>query len=160
MKCDWVLNLCVPKMRLADVSYNTDQILRLLDQLSNTSDRKQVCLFPQLALSGKTCGDLFFQPILSQACLKALKILEDALSGSKITILLGLPLVLERKLYDAAAIINAEGLQGFVLNENPDLRYFSVGEVARRFPGDRGKHFWPGNNGGISYYLVISDKIR
>ena len=46
MKCDWVLNLCVPKMRLADVSYNTDQILRLLDQLSNASDRKQVCIFP------------------------------------------------------------------------------------------------------------------
>ena len=125
MKSDWVLNLCVPKMRLADVSYNTDQILRLLDQLSNTSDRKQVCIFPQLALSGNTCGDLFFQPILSQACLKALKSLEDALSGSKLTILLGLPLELKGKLYDAAAIINAEGLQGFVLNENPELRYFS-----------------------------------
>jgi len=134
MKCDWVLNLCVPKMRLADVSYNTDQILRLLDQLSNTSDRKQVCLFPQLALSGKTCGDLFFQPMLSQACLKALKILEDALSGSKITILLGLPLELERRLCDAAAIINAEGLQGFVLNENPDLCYFSVPD--RQTPDD------------------------
>ena len=124
MKSNWVLNLCVPKMRLADVSYNTDEILRLLDQLSNTSDRKQVCLFPQLALSGNTCGDLFFQPLLSQACLKALKTLESALSGSKLTILLGLPLELEGKLYDAAAIITAEGLQGFVLNENPDLRYF------------------------------------
>ena len=126
MKCDWVLNLCVPKMRLADVSYNNDQILRLLDQLSNTSDRKQVCLFPQLALSGKTCGDLFFQSILPQACLKALKTLEDALSGSKITILLGLPLEIEGRLYDAATIITAEGLQGFVLNEKPDLRYFSL----------------------------------
>jgi len=126
MKCDWVLNLCVPKMRLADVSYNTDQILRLLDQLSNTSDRKQVCLFPQLALSGITCGDLFFQPILSQACLKALKSLENALSGSKMTILLGLPFELDGMLYDAAAIINAEGLQGLVLNEKPALRYFSV----------------------------------
>lgn len=126
MKTDWVLNFCVPKTRLADVAYNTDQILRLLDQLSNTSDRKQVCLFPQLALSGNTCGDLFFQPILSQACLKSLKTLEDALSGSKLTILLGLPFELKERLYDAAAIINANGLQGFVLNENPNLRYFSV----------------------------------
>jgi len=126
MKTDWVLNFCVPKMRLADVSYNTDQILRLLDQLSNTSDRKQVCLFPQLALSGNTCGDLFFQPILSQACLKSLKTIEEALSGSKMTILLGLPFELAGRLYDSAAIITAEGLQGFVLNENPDLRYFSV----------------------------------
>ncbi|MBP7213252.1 MAG: NAD(+) synthase [Anaerolineaceae bacterium] len=134
MICDWVLNLCVPKMRLADVSYNTDQILRLLDQLSNTSDRKQVCLFPQLALSGKTCGDLFFQPILSQACLKALKNLENALKGSKVTILIGLPFELEGRLYDTAAIINADGLQGFVLNENPDLRYFSLPDSET--PGD------------------------
>ena len=134
MKTNWVLNFCVPKMRLADVSYNTDQILRLLDQLSNTSDRKQICLFPQLALSGKTCGDLFFQPILAQACLKALKTLEDALSGSKITILLGLPLELHGKLYDAAAIITAKGLQGFVLNENPDSRYFSLPDS--QTPGD------------------------
>lgn len=129
MKTDWVLNFCVPKMRLADVSYNTDQILRLLDQLSNISDRKQVCLFPQLALSGKTCDDLFFQPILSKAYLNALKIIEDALRGSKVSILLGLPFELQGRLYDAAAIITAEGLQGFVLNEKPDLRYFSAPDL-------------------------------
>ncbi len=60
---DWLLNLCVPELRVADVIFNTARILEILRHTASSSDRKQLCLFPQLALSGNTCADLFLQPL-------------------------------------------------------------------------------------------------
>ncbi len=121
---DWLLNLCVPELRVADVSFNTAQILRVLQETAFTSTGKQLCLFPQLSLSGSTCADLFFQPLLAQACLLALEQIETALAGSQLSVILGLPLLLEEQLYDAAAVLEPQGLRGFVLNQQPDPRYF------------------------------------
>lgn len=123
---DWVLNLCVPTLRVADVTFNTAQILHLLAEMGDSSEREQLCLFPQLALSGSTCGDLFFQPLLAQACLSELERIENAVVNSKLSVVLGLPLRLADQLYDAAAVIDPQGLRGFVLNKQPDPRYFQV----------------------------------
>jgi NAD+ synthase (glutamine-hydrolysing) len=121
---NWLLNLCVPTLRVADVSYNSAQILHLLKDTGASSERQQLCLFPQLALSGSTCGDLFFQPLLAQASLHALEKVEHAIANSNLSVVIGLPLMLEDHLYDAVAVIRPQGLCGFVLNQQPDPRYF------------------------------------
>ncbi|MDD2522745.1 MAG: NAD(+) synthase [Anaerolineaceae bacterium] len=126
---DWLLNLCVPELRVADVIFNTARILEILRHTASSSDRKQLCLFPQLALSGNTCADLFLQPLLAQACLLALEQIEDAIDGSNLVVVLGLPLSLENQLYDATAVIEPGGLRGFVLNQQPDPRYFQSPKV-------------------------------
>lgn len=123
---DWLLNLCVPTLRVADVSFNTAQILQILKESSSSSGRKQLCLFPQLALSGSTCGDLFFQPLLAQASLQALEIIENAIANTTLSVVIGLPLLLENQLYDAVAVIEPQGLHGFVLNQEAETRYFQV----------------------------------
>ena len=121
-----LLNLCVPTLNVADVSFNSTQILRILADAASSSTSQQLCLFPQLALSGSTCGDLFFQPLLAEACLSALDEIETALLGSRLSVVMGMPLLLGGRLYDAAAVITPQGLLGFALNKNPDSRYFSI----------------------------------
>ncbi len=123
---NWLLNLCVPTLRVADVGFNTAQILKFLQDTASSSQRKQLCLFPQLALSGSTCADLFFQPLLAQSCLLALEQIETALAGSHLSVILGLPLLLEQQLYDVVAVLEPQGLCGFVLNRQPDSRYFQI----------------------------------
>jgi len=123
---DWLLSLCVPTLRVADVSFNTAQILQVLKETGASSEQKQLCLFPQLALSGSTCGDLFFQPLLAQSSLQALEKVEKAIANTRLNVVIGLPLLLENQLYDAAAVIEPQGLRGFVLNQEPDPRYFQT----------------------------------
>ena len=123
---DWLLNLCVPELRVADVSFNAAKILQFLSEAASTSHEKQLCLFPQLTLSGSTCADLFFQPLLAQACLCELEKIENKVTDSRLTVVIGLSLLLEEKLYDAAAIIESQGLRGFALNHQPDTRYFQI----------------------------------
>lgn len=125
-KRDWLLNLCVPELRVADVSINTSTILKLFIEIKSSFQQKQLCLFPQLALSGSTCADLFFQPLLAQACLFALENIENAIAGSQLSVVLGLPLVLENQLYDAAVLIELDGVRSFALNQQPDPRYFQT----------------------------------
>ena len=124
-KSNWLLNLCVPTLRVADVNFNTSQILHILHD-AGASSQQQLCLFPQLALSGSTCGDLFFQPLLAQASLQALEKIENAFVGTQLSVVLGLPLMLENKFYDAVAVIEPQGLRGFILNQQPDPRYFDA----------------------------------
>jgi NAD+ synthase (glutamine-hydrolysing) len=123
---DWVFNLCVPTLRVADVTFNTTQIIHLLEETGASCDREQLCLFPQLALSGSTCADLFFQPLLARACLSALEKIENSVLDSTLSVVLGLPLLLGDQLYDAVAVIGPQGLRGFVLNNHPDSRYFQI----------------------------------
>ena len=66
-----------PKMRVADVAYNAAQIEEKMAECARKG--VQVAVFPELALSGYTCADLFLQPLLLSACLKALQ--EIALAG-------------------------------------------------------------------------------
>ena len=51
-----------PELRVADVSFNTKEIIRCGEE----ARRAGACLtvFPELSLTGTTCGDLFYQPLL------------------------------------------------------------------------------------------------
>ncbi|HHX07954.1 MAG TPA: NAD(+) synthase [Chloroflexi bacterium] len=120
------LNLCVPELRVADVAFNLEESLWLLEQIKQSSKEQQLCLFPQLSLSGSSCADLFSQPLLARSCLEAVQKIEEAISSSVLNVIVGLPLRTITGLYDAVAIISGQGLQGFVINPEPDLRYFQA----------------------------------
>ena len=55
----------VPAVRIADVEYNTAEICRLAGE----AFEKEVSLvvFPELAITGYTCADLFGQSLLVKA---------------------------------------------------------------------------------------------
>ena len=50
-----------PDIRVADVEYNTKQICAALDEAAQ--ERAKIVVFPELCVTGYTCGDLFAQKI-------------------------------------------------------------------------------------------------
>ena len=91
----------VPKVHLANPKKNAEEIAALLD----TADSRgvQLCVFPELSLTGYTCGDLFFQPTLVQSAKDAL----DTLMKKKVrtTYVVGLPMAIGGRLYNCAAVV-------------------------------------------------------
>ena len=91
----------VPKVHLANPKKNAEEIAALLDIAD--SQHAQLCVFPELSLTGYTCGDLFFQPALLQAAKDAL----DSLIKKKVrtAFVVGLPLEIGGRLYNCAAVV-------------------------------------------------------
>ena len=51
------ISTCVPRLKVADVRYNIDEMKRLAAMPQN--NESAVILFPELAVTGYTCADLF-----------------------------------------------------------------------------------------------------
>ena len=60
---------CVsPRVTVADPAANAVEIVRVLNELRGSD----IVLFPELCVTGYTCGDLFGQPALLDAGIRAL----------------------------------------------------------------------------------------
>ena len=101
-----------PRVHLANPKKNAEEIAALLD-IADTNG-VQLCVFPELCLTGYTCGDLFLQPTLLDAALSALKFLMD--KQVKTVFVVGLPLEIDGQLYNCAAVV-AGGRLGLVPKE-------------------------------------------
>ena len=78
--------------------------LEILKIMSELDPDTQLVVFPELALSGYTCQDLFLEDVL----LRNVRIeLEDLVSKmpQNLLAIVGLPLVIENRLYNCAAFI-------------------------------------------------------
>ena len=93
----------VPPVHLANPKKNAEEIAALLDIAD--SHGVQLCVFPELSLTGSSCGDLFFQPALLQSAKDAL----DTLIQKEVrtTFVVGLPLEIGGRLYNCAAVVSA-----------------------------------------------------
>ncbi len=101
-----------PELRVGDTTFNTAEHLRCLTQAVRSGAR--VALFPELSLTGYTCGDLFAQDILLSAAKEALQHLAAATADLPIHALVGLPLVIDDRLYNCAALIGEGAVLGIV----------------------------------------------
>ncbi len=101
----------VPKLRVADCDYNAGRILGLLAQAQ--AEGVAVVVFPELALTGYTCADLFQQVTLQRAAVAALRRLLDAECGGFDGLaVVGLPLAVEDQLFNCAAVLQRGRLLG------------------------------------------------
>ena len=115
------LRVVVPELRVADVIFNTSILLDALQQAAAEAFQPQLVLFPELCLTGSTCGDLFFQPLLQRKALESLARLQEAAQQLNLWAVVGLPLALAGKLYDAAALLSPQGLAGISLAAQPGV---------------------------------------
>jgi NAD+ synthase (glutamine-hydrolysing) len=74
----------------------------------------QVLLFPELALTGYSCGDLFYQPALLTAAETALTELAAATVQFELVTVVGLPVASAGRLYNAAALLAGGKVAGVV----------------------------------------------
>ena len=51
-----------PKVKVADTTYNREQICMLIDEAQEKGAK--ILVFPELCITGYTCGDLFYQELL------------------------------------------------------------------------------------------------
>ena len=93
-----------PLTQVADIEYNKDIIIDSLEQLH--SQGVAMGVFPELCISGYTCGDLFQQELLLQRSLHALfRIAESTSQLCGLLAWVGLPLRHRGALYNCAAAI-------------------------------------------------------
>ncbi|MEO1524866.1 MAG: NAD(+) synthase [Planctomycetota bacterium] len=101
--------MSAPPTAIANPGANADACLRVLAK----SDA-DLLVFPELALSGYTCGDLFASDALLRGVLSGLEQIKEASTGSPTTIIIGLPLVVRDSLMNVAAVIADGEIAGIV----------------------------------------------
>jgi NAD+ synthase (glutamine-hydrolysing) len=104
--------VCIPRVRVADPEHNVAETLRLARRADDGD--AVVALFPELGLSAYSADDLFHQQALLEQSLDALKTVVEASRELRPVLLVGLPLRLEQKLFNVAAIIHRGTLLGLV----------------------------------------------
>ncbi len=75
-------------------------------------------MFPELCITGYTCGDLFLQKVLLDGAKKALVKIAEETAGCDLLAFVGLPFEADGKLYNCAAAINKGNIIGFVPKKN------------------------------------------
>ena len=119
--------VAVPKLRLADVSFNTDEMVKKIREAHEQG--VTLLAFPELSLTGATCGDLFASDLLEDRVREALCLLASAVPASMLVVA-GAPLTIGGALYDCAFVLTDGGIAGAVPKtffENDDHR-FSCGK--------------------------------
>ncbi len=101
-----------PALRVADCTYNTQQILA--DVQAAAARGVKLAVFPEFCLTGYTCGDLFLQHTLQTGALDALQTVLDGTRTLDTVVLVGLPLLVHGKLYNCAAVLCRGQLLGLV----------------------------------------------
>ena len=101
-----------PKLRLADCDYNAEQTFTLMRKAEKAGAK--VLVLPELSLTGYTCGDLFYQDALLRGAEQALATVLEATRNLEVVTAVGLPLRVNNKLYNCAAIIQKGTVLGVV----------------------------------------------
>ncbi len=122
-----------PKVKVADTVFNTEQICAGIEEAWGNGAK--VIVFPELGISGYTCGDLFLQERLLASCREQLLKIAEFTRGKDALIFVGLPFEKEGKLFNTAAAVH----DGRVLCFIPKSFIPSYGEFYEA------RHFMPGN---------------
>ena len=102
----------VPAVRVAEVAYNTAEICRLSQEAFDKG--ASLTVFPELSLTGHSCGDLFRQSKLIKAVETAIKSIAEFTRGKAGAIVVGAPVPYRNRLYNTAVIMNNGFVKGIV----------------------------------------------
>lgn len=107
---------CSPKIVVADCVKNAEAIVC---SIKNAADNGvEILAFPELSISGYTCGDLFLQETLLQGTLAGLKMVCEAAFGIKMLIFVGAALRCAGKLYNCAVAVYNGDILGVIPKTN------------------------------------------
>lgn len=129
------LKVCAvsPRVTVAGVQSNLNAALQEIEKANKNN--VQILVFPELFLSGYTCGDLFLQTALQDACKSALTAVCRATENSALVVVIGLPLKFGASLYNCAAVVQNGMVVAVVpktyipnYNEYYEKRWFASGD--------------------------------
>ncbi len=118
-----------PEVHVGDCVFNCQQILQETQKAH--ANGVKIALFPELSVTGYTCGDLFLQEILYNTALNCTIDLCQKLANLDIMCIVGLPVRKQCKLYNCAALLYHGEILGIVpkvhlpnYNEFHETRHF------------------------------------
>ena len=126
--------VATPKIKVADVRFNTEAVLREIAE----ADRQGASLlvFPELVLTAYTCADLFHQTILIERAATALDEVAEATRRTQLVAVVGVPYMVDHKLYNCAAVLHAGRILALVPKKNLpnysefyERRWFTPGQT-------------------------------
>ena len=130
-----------PDIKVADCDYNADRIIELIRQADE--EDASIVVFPELCITGYTCGDLFLQKVLLDGAKNALVKIAEATADCDLLAFVGLPFELDGKLYNCAAALCRGEILGLVPKTN--IPAYSEFYEAR--------HFTPWQGGVLNVYF-------
>lgn len=121
-----------PYIRVADCDNNKKEIVRLIKQAYD--NKASIVVFPELCITGYTCGDLFLQSVLLQSAKNALVSIAKETADMDIVSVVGVPVAVGAALYNCAAVISQGKIIALVPKSNIpnysefyELRHFTPG---------------------------------
>jgi NAD+ synthase (glutamine-hydrolysing) len=138
--------VAVPRLRVADPAFNASESIALLERAA--AEGAVLVAFPELGLSAYTCDDLFHQRALLDACEAGLEAVVEATKRVAVVAIVGLPLRVDDRLFNCAAVVFAGRVLGVVpktylpnYGEFYEARQFSAADTAVsrevRFAGEK-----------------------
>jgi NAD+ synthase (glutamine-hydrolysing) len=101
-----------PALRVADVTYNVQQIGAALAQAAKVD--VQLVVFPELCITAYSCADLFYQDHLLQAAQAGIAQIAMSTALSYVSCVVGLPVRVAGRLYNCAALLSEGRIIGVV----------------------------------------------
>lgn len=101
-----------PEIQVADCGFNRENIEKMMREACKQHVRMMV--FPELCMTGYTCGDLFLQELLLGECIRELEILAEASRGMDMLTVVGMPLEVKGKLYNTAVVLKDGQILGVI----------------------------------------------
>jgi NAD+ synthase (glutamine-hydrolysing) len=127
----------VPSLRVADCDFNVERITALMARAE--AEQVDVLVFPELAITGYTCADLFHQFALQRAALESLAtVMRRGGSSFSGLAIVGLPLAVDDQLFNCAAVLHQGRVLGVIpksyipnYKEFYEARWFASARAAR-----------------------------
>ena len=123
----------VPPVKIADCAVNEASVE---DFFSRSVEKgADAVVFPELCLTGSTCGDVFLSPKLLKAAEKALeKFAAFTAHSPGVAAVVGLPFRVDGRIYNCAVVVESGAVKGFVpksvVNPSADGRWFASAATA------------------------------
>lgn len=115
-----------PDIKVANCKYNSEQIINYMKEAANANC--DIVVFPELSVTGYTCGDLFFQNTLINSAKEEIINIKNSSAGIDCVFIVGFPLKFKNNLYNVAAVISNGEIYGIVpAHFNPCYGEFSDG---------------------------------
>lgn len=102
----------IPQVRIADCKFNINQMQHLIEQAD--SQGVQIMIFPELSVTGYTCGDLFAQQLLLDDAEMSLIQLVNNTRSLNVIAIVGMPVPLNGMLLNTAVVIQKGKILGIV----------------------------------------------
>ena len=126
------VSAAIPLVSVADTKYNVEQMIALAHRAYD--EGAEITVFPELCITGYTCGDLFTQQTLLQEAETAIAQFAQATSVYNTIYIIGAPIYVCGALYNCALVVQEGKILGIVPKcyipnhgEFNESRWFSTG---------------------------------